>query len=291
MGCPCELHLEAETPSIAQAAAKIARDEVERLDRKYSHYRNDSLIARIGALAGSGESLQVDDETANLLDFSAALHLQSQGLFDITAGALTRLWDLQSGKIPPADEIESMRLRVGWPQVQWQRPNLYLPIAGMTLDFGGLVKEYAADRAAALCREFGVRHGVVDLGGDLALIGAHADGRAWLVGIKSPQDRQTASARIELTLGGLATSGDYERTMVIEGRRYSHIINPFTGYPVQSFASVSVVADNCLVAGACATLAMLMGNEKGLAWLATLKSPHFCITADGSILGTLACIE
>ena len=140
----------------------------------------------------------------------------------------------------------------------------------MHLDFGGLVKEYAADRCAELCRDIGVRSGVVDLGGDLALIGPHANGEPWIVGIKAPRAEGKAAASIALPRGGLATSGDYERALIIDGKRYSHIVDPRTGWPIESFASVSVVADSCLVAGSASTLAMLLGVERGGAWLREL---------------------
>ena len=109
-----------------------------------------------------------------------------------------------------------------------------------------------------------------------------------LAGIKAPRDTTRAIAQIELQRGGLATSGDYERVMIVDGRRYSHIVDPLTGYPVESFASVSVVADSCLVAGAASTLGMLLGLEAGYAWLRDLGLPFLCIDADGKASGTLA---
>lgn len=259
-----------------------------RLDRKYSHYRNDSLIAKIGKGAGYDASIEVDTETANLLDFAAQLHRQSDGSFDITAGSLTALWDLQSGHLPCKDDISHALEKVGWSKVEWQRPCLRLTVTGMRLDLGGLVKEYAADRCATLCRAAGVRHGIVDMGGDLALIGPHVDGQAWQIGIKAPHAPEQAAAHIALTRGGLATSGDYERAMVIDGRRYSHIIDPRTGWPIESFASVSVLAESCLVAGSATTLAMLMGIQAGRIWLDELGLPYFCIDAKGTVSGTIA---
>jgi thiamine biosynthesis lipoprotein len=288
MGCPCALHLEADADADAQRAFAAVQTEVERLDRKYSHYRDDSLLARI--VASAGEPIEVDDETAHLLDFAAELHRQSDGLFDITAGALTRLWDAQLGRVPSADEIAHALQHVGWQRVEWQRPRLRLTEPGMRLDLGGVVKEYAADRCAELCRAAGVIAGVVDLGGDLALIGRHRNGEPWIVGIKAPRAPGRASARIELPRGGLATSGDYERALIVDGRRYSHIVDPRTGYPVISFASVSVVADSCLVAGAAATLAMLMGVQRGGDWLRELALPHLCIDGDGRISGDIVAI-
>ena len=287
MGCPCVLQLEVDAEVAARAAA-AAQAEVDRLDRKYSHYRDDSLVARIGAGADAGESIVVDNETADLLDFSATLHAQSGGRFDITAGALTKLWDLKSGRVPDAAAIESARARCGWDRVEWKRPQLRLGVAGMRLDLGGVVKEYAADRVAQVCRDIGIVHGVVDLGGDLAVVGAHADRSPWLAGIKAPRDTSRAIAQIELHGGGLATSGDYERALVVGGRRYSHIVDPMSGYPVESFASVSVVADSCLVAGAASTLGMLLGLSAGYDWLVGLGLPFLCIDADGNASGTLA---
>ena len=287
MGCPCEVKLEGASAAVLDAAAADARREVERLDAKYSHYRDDSLVAQLAACADAGSTLQVDDETANLLDFSASLHAQSDGRFDITAGALTKLWDLHGTRVPSTEEIQAARARCGWDKVRWQRPALGFAARGMRLDLGGVVKEYAADRAAQVCRDAGVQHGIVDLGGDLAVVGTHADGSPWLAGIKAPRDPTHALARIQLHAGGLATSGDYERALIVDGKRYSHIVDARNGMPMESFASVSVLAASCLVAGAASTLAMLFGVQAGYAWLEQLGLPFLCVDADGSVRGTL----
>lgn len=286
MGCPCALHVEACDDATAQRAYAATLQEVERLDRKYSHYRSDSLLADLSRHAGAAAC--VDDETASLLDFAAELHRQSGGLFDITAGKLTRLWDAQRGRVPSQREIDAALRVTGWHRVEWRRPDFRVTAAGMHLDFGGLVKEYAADRCAQACRDAGVTAGVVDLGGDLALIGPHENGEPWIVGIKAPRVPGRASASIELHRGGLATSGDYERALIIDGKRYSHIVDPRSGYPIESFASVSVVGDTCLVAGAASTLAMLLGAERGKSWLQELGLPHLCITVGGESSGDIA---
>ncbi|MEP6938636.1 MAG: FAD:protein FMN transferase [Rudaea sp.] len=287
MGCPCSLQLEAADEASAASAAARARAEVARLDEKYSHYRDDNWLARICAGARGDHGIEVDDETANLLDFADALHAQSAARFDITAGPLTRLWDLQRGRLPTHEEIDDARARVGWSRVSWVRPRLRLPLPGTRLDLGGIVKEYAADRAAQCCRDSGVMHGIVDLGGDLAVIGAHADGKPWLAGIKAPRDPRQPCATIEIAGGGLATSGDYERALVVGGRRYSHIIDPRSGWPVEGFASVSVIAASCLVAGAAATLAMLLGIDEGGAYLRELGLPFLCVDQAGRPSGSI----
>jgi FAD:protein FMN transferase len=281
MGCPCALHVEDVSDDVAQRALAVVLAEVDRLDRKYSHYRDDSLLA---TLQQSTNPVDVDDETANLFDFAAELNRQSNGLFDITAGKLTRLWD---GRKPTQSEIDIALRVTGSRFVQWNRPTLRVTSLGIHLDFGGLVKEYAADRCAELCRAVGVCSGVVDLGGDLALIGPHANAEPWVVGIKAPRVEGKAAANIAIPRGGLATSGDYERALIIDGQRYSHIVDPRTGWPITSFASVSVVADSCLIAGSASTLAMLLGVERGSAWLRELGLPHLCIDGEGNVSGDI----
>ena len=288
MGCPCELVLEARSEAKALTAARAADTEVHRLDAKYSHYRDDSLIGDFARAADAGATLDVDEETAHLLDFAASLHLQSEGRFDISAGPLIRLWDPQRGRVPSDREIEAALAHCGWQRVSWKRPRLHFSVPGMRLDLGGVVKEYAADRAAKICRDHGIAHGVVDLGGDLTLVGPHPDGAPWRVGIKAPRAPGAAAAEIDLAHGALATSGDYERVMIVDGRRYSHIVDPRNGVPVESFASVSVIADSCLVAGAASTLAMLFGLERGAAWLRELGLPHLTIDAQGHMAGSIA---
>ena len=177
---------------------------------------------------------------------------------------------------------------MGWGKLRWQRPQLVLPLAGMQLDFGGYVKEYAADRVAGLCRELGLRHGLVDLGGDLAVVGPHPDGSPWRVGIRHPRAPEGAIASLALTAGGIATSGDYERCLVVDGRRYAHLLNPKTGWPVDGLASVTVAASHCLIAGTASTIAMLKGARAGPAWLDRLGLPSLRVDSEGNLSGPLA---
>jgi thiamine biosynthesis lipoprotein len=157
----------------------------------------------------------------------------------------------------------------------------------MELDWGGFVKEYAADRVAELCRSRGLARGLVDLGGDLAVVGPHPDGSAWQVGIRDPRRPERAIARLSLRGGAVATSGDYERFMIVDGRRYSHLLDPRTGWPVESLASASVAADHCLVAGTASSVALLRGAS-GSDWLRELGLPHLTVDATGQLGGTLA---
>jgi thiamine biosynthesis lipoprotein len=189
--------------------------------------------------------------------------------------------------VPEPALLEGLLARVGWDKLSWQRPRLAFTVAGMQLDFGGVVKEYAADRAAVICAEAGFAHGLVDLGGDIRIMGPHPDGAPWVVGIQHPRVPEAVMARLDLFQGAVATSGDYERFIEIAGRRYCHIVSPRTGIPVQGLAGVSVVADECVVAGSATTIAMLM-EGRGPEWLGELGLPHVFMRRDLSIGGTLA---
>jgi thiamine biosynthesis lipoprotein len=150
---------------------------------------------------------------------------------------------------------------VGWHQVELEARQVRLPIAGMELDLGGIGKEYAADRAAERCQAMGLVGGFVDLGGDIRAIGPRADGAGWRLGIRDPRDEHKLLGELTFAQGALATSGDYERGFDVNGRRYGHLLDARTGWPVSHWSSVSVAAPNALAAGALATLGMLMGEQ------------------------------
>ena len=287
MGCPCEIRVYAETDNAAARFLETGRAEITRLENKYSRYRDDSVTTLINRSAGNAQGVAVDDETAALLDYAAQCHEQSDGLFDLTSGVLRRAWDFRASRPPAPETVSALLPLVGWRKLNWQRPLLRLP-AAMELDFGGFVKEYAADGAARVCRDAGARHGLVDLGGDIALIGAHPDGSAWRVGIRHPRAPDTAIADVDLASGAITSSGDYERFIEHDGRRYGHILDPRSGWPVEGLSSVSVVAAHCLIAGTASTVAMLKGATEGPRWLEALGLPYFYVTADGQTGGTLA---
>ena len=288
MGSPCELRLYGRSKTTTDAVAKACFDEVMRLERKYTRFRDDSVTAEINRSAGDGIGVEVDDETACLLDFATTGFRESDGLFDITSGILRRVWDFKAKRVPTQQEIDALQPCIGWDKVRWRRPRLELPLRGMELDFGGYVKEYAADCVAELCRRSGVAHGLIDLGGDLAVMGPHPDGTPWLVGVRHPRRPEASMATVALSSGGIASSGDYERCMVVGGRRYGHILSPVTGWPVEGLASVSVVAEQCVVAGTASTIAMLKGSAEGPAWLDALGLPNLRMHPNERISGTLA---
>jgi FAD:protein FMN transferase len=281
MSSECEIRLEPcfdllETQNEAQleaqliAAAKLAILEVQRIEQKYSRYRADSIVSRINVAAGTGLALTVDAETAALLDFAQSLHSLSDGLFDITSGVLRRAWDFKNKIVPTQKTLDAVLPLISWSNVEWRESAIKLPLPGMELDFGGFGKEYAADRAMAVLTAAGQRHGFINLGGDIRVLGPRANGTPWRFGIQHPRtgiDNKNDSktiAHVDLMAGALASSGDYERYFEHEGKRYCHILNPITGWPVEHWASVSVTAPACIAAGALSTIAMLKGKDATL---------------------------
>ena len=277
MGGVAEVRLAGLPDERAAELAELAIAEVRRIEHTFSRYRPDSVIGRINASAGSGECVVVDDETAGLLAFGERLWRLSEGRFDVTSGVLRRAWQFQSGALPDEAMLDALLPLIGWEKVDWHpmAREIGLPLAGMEIDLGGFGKEYAADRAAALLLAQGAASGFVNLAGDIRVLGPQPDGESWMIGIQHPRRSGETVGTVALQQGALATSGDYERFMEVAGRRYCHILDPRTGWPVQCWQSVTVAAPVCSAAGALSTLAMLMQTEaedfliaQGARWIA-----------------------
>lgn len=240
---------------------------------------------RFNRAAAAGTGIAVDHETAGLLNYAATCFRESAGRSDITSGVLRQAWNFASGSLPDPALIGTLLALAGPDKVRWEPPLLEFPVPGMELDFGGVVKEYAADRAATICRDHGVSSGMINLGGDIAIVGARPDGVAWRIGLQHPRAPGEVMHTLSLQHGGLASSGDYARCIVVDGVRYGHILSPRTGWPVRHLAAVSVVADHCVVAGSASTIAMLKDDD-GPAWLGQLGLRHFWVDVAGRIGGS-----
>ncbi len=289
MGTACILHLYAADQVRAASGFAAATAEIDRIERKYSRYDSDSLLSAINRVGAASGEIEVDDETAALLDYAFACHAKSGGAFDITAGILRKCWDFSSGRLPEAEAVASLLPRIGLDKLGWRRPRLRFDVAGMEIDLGGIGKEYAVDRAASVLREAGIDQGLVDLGGDMAVLGPHPDGEPWRIGLRHPRQADALVTQAAVGCGALATSGDYERCIEIAGRRFGHILDPRTGWPVEGLASVTVLGASCMVAGSAATIAMLKGRAGG-AWLRSLDIAHLWVDTDGRQGGALPAV-
>lgn len=262
MASPCEVLAEAHDRAHAEQLTQIAAREAWRIEQKFSRYRTDNIIHAINH--GQGAPVTVDEETAQLLDYAARCFELSDGAFDITSGVLRRAWKFDgSDRLPAAEQVATLLPLVGWHKVRWQRPTIALP-PGMEIDLGGIGKEYAVDRALLLVKAHCADSVLVNFGGDLAASGPRRNGQAWIVGIEKPtaNDANVAHRVLEIRGGGIATSGDAKRYLLKDGVRYSHILDPHSGWPVQHAPrSVTVAASTCTEAGMLATFAMLRGAQ------------------------------
>ncbi|MCF6282696.1 MAG: FAD:protein FMN transferase [Candidatus Polarisedimenticolaceae bacterium] len=260
MASPCELLMEVANRTEAEALAQCAYDEAKRIERTFSRYRDDNIIHQINT--SSGCPIEVDEEMANLLDYADHCYQLSEGRFDITSGLLRQAWKFDgSDNLPETALIERLRLSVSWKKVIWQRPFITLP-KGMEIDLGGIGKEYAVDSTTNLLRQKTAASLLINFGGDLAVTHARKSGNGWCVAIDHPDRCGSSSGQeIEIKQGALATSGDAQRYLLKDGIRYSHILDPTTGWPVaETPRSVTVHAANCTEAGILATLSMLHGR-------------------------------
>jgi thiamine biosynthesis lipoprotein len=259
MASPCEVLIDTGSRKEAEEARRLAEGEARRIEQKFSRYRDDNIVHRINRAGGL--PVEVDEETALLLDYAATCHEISGGMFDITSGALRRVWRFDGGdRVPSREAVREILQHVGWERAQWEKPILTLP-AGMEIDFGGLGKEYAVDRAATLVAGAIGASFLVNFGGDLFASGPRRGGRPWGVGVDDP-DRTGGAVlyRIDLTRGGLATSGDARRYVLWEGKRLGHILDPRSGWPIEDAPrAVTVIDRTCLEAGTLSTLAYLQG--------------------------------
>ena len=259
MASPCEVLLPSMSHHAALAIGTVAAQEAWRVEKKYSRYRDDSVTAWIHE--NRGTTIEVDEETASLIDFARQCFDLSEGLFDITSGVLRRAWTFDgSDRIPDAAAIERLLPLVGFDKLQWESPRLLLP-PGMELDFGGIGKEYAVDRAYELLAARDWTPFLVNFGGDLRANRPPPQG-PWQVGVERPDTDQAAMMVLDLEYGALATSGDSRRYLLKDGIRYGHILHPSTGWPVLGAPrSVTVAASSCTEAGLLATMALLQGDR------------------------------
>ncbi len=260
MACPCEILLESPDPVLINHITSLAYKEAKRIEKKFSRYREDNIIFKINH--SNGTEIQVDDETALMLDFANQCYDLSDGKFDITSGVLRKIWKFDgSNNIPDSQQVEKIKPLIGWNKVSWNKPSIHLP-QDMEIDLGGIGKEYAVDSTGNILKQHTNESFLVNFGGDITCPKPRKSGTPWVIGVDDPEHTgENSAGHITLFQGGLATSGDARRYLLKDGVRYSHILDPQTGYPVPDAPrSVSVIANTCLEAGMLSTFAMLQGD-------------------------------
>jgi thiamine biosynthesis lipoprotein len=268
MASPCEVIIQSTDKQLAAKLGDVIANEVWRIEDKYSRYNQRSICSAINNNAG--HSVAIDEETYLLLNFAEQCYQLSDGLFDISSGVLRKVWSFQGEEgdidnFPTAEQVNQKLAHVGWRKVSFAQNQISL-VKGMEIDFGGIGKEYAVDRAIILAKQLTNSPVLVNLGGDLAVTCSRLNNEPWQVAIEHPDadsnHTSLADMIVSLKSGALATSGDARRFLINDGKRYSHILNAKTGWPInEAPRSITVVAPQCIQAGILATLALLQGNH------------------------------
>ncbi len=258
------------TPDLEQAETWIdaAIAEISRIETLLTTFRPDSDTNRINAQAGVAP-VTVEREVFDLIARSLRISALTQGAFDITYGSIDRrFWNFDTTMTAlPDPKIARQAVRlINYRNVVLNEADtsVFLREAGMRIGFGGIGKGYAAERAKQLLIGLGVPAGVVNAAGDLTTWGNQPNGQPWTIGIADPDTRAGAFSTLTISNMAVATSGDYEKYVLIGGKRYSHTIDPRTGYPVSGLRSVTILAPNAEIADALATPVLVMGRQVGL---------------------------
>ena len=283
MGTGCRIQCESPSHAEADAFKQQAIAWVRDFEQTFSRFVPNSLISRINAAAGS-DWVELTAEAESLLGLCDWFYWATKGVFDPAVLPLVKLWDYHApNRTAPGDDAVAEALtHCGWRHVQREKGRIFLPMAGMGIDVGGIGKEYAVDRVFAMGMKRGLRNLLVDFGHDLRVYGEPPEGGPWRVGLEDPLEPGHCWGGVSIRNRAVATSGDYLRYFTDNGERYGHILDPRTGRPVNnSTTSVSVVGATCTEAGILSTSAFILGGEAGLDLLDTTYTAEGCINEKG----------
>jgi len=275
----------------AEEAVKAAFAEFQHLHALTNNFDDNSQVSKINQMAGK-EKVVVDPELVKIIKFSQDVSDKLGGSFDITVGPLTKLWGIghKGEYVPSQAEIDKVLPLVNYHlvEVDTTANTIYLPKAGMMLDLGAIAKGYATDQAVEVLKAKGITSALVNAGGDVRVIGNKPDGKPWRIGIQHPRDPDGISAKLALTeWDTMETSGDYQRFMMKDGIRYSHILDPRTGWQPREVSSVTMVNSSSTYGDVLSKPIFVLGVEKGLELLKQFPGNEAVIvTLDGKIIIT-----
>lgn len=253
------------------------------IEKKVSLYFEDSDPQRLASASGSGQFISISHETEIILKEAMGAFKESNGAFDVTIGPLKKLWGFDSGnyRIPDSSEIAAYLELGDFKDLEVRNGEARITRQGLGIDLGGIAKGYILDAAVLWLQEKGIQSGLIEGGGDLRVFGPHPKRDLWRIGIQDPRnERGTLIGIVSLKNQSIATSGDYERYFIRNGRRYHHILDPQTGFPSSKAISVTIIAPNALLADAYATAVFVMGPDKGITLLNRLPDIEGLIVYD-----------
>ncbi|WP_298156540.1 FAD:protein FMN transferase [Flavobacterium sp.] len=285
MGNNFTLTVVAKDEPVAKSGINLAIAEIRRIEQLLTTFRDDSQTALINENAGLRPVI-VDDEVFGLIERSIAISGITQGAFDITYGSIDKsLWnfDKTMDKLPSPEEAQKMVHLIDYRNIILDKENstVFLKEKGMRIGFGGIGKGYAAEMAKDKLRRAGFQSGIINASGDLTAWGAQPDGSPWGIGIANPEHPEKPFSYLSISEKAVATSGNYEKYVMIGGRKYSHTIDPKTGLPITGIKSVTVIAGNAEFADAMATPIAVMGIHAGLYMIDQIPGIE-CIVIDDS---------
>lgn len=279
LGTQCGITFRCEEMDRAQAYRQAALDWVKKFEAKYSRFREDSLISEINRRAG-GDWVELDEEAESVLGMIDTVHFLSKGVLDPTSLPLTHLWKraAELGQEPTDQMIDDVKRLVKWSRVERTRGRIRLPEKGMALDLGGYGKEYAVDQVADLAIDHGIHDVLVDFGRDIRALGAPVDAPCWIVGVEDGSRPGEVWERIGLKNRGVASSGNYRRHVIINGKAYGHLIDCRSGWPIRHDCQGStVISERCLEAGILASTAFILGPQDGLELIESTFGSEGCL--------------
>lgn len=290
MGNKFELSAVSDDETWAGAVIDAGISEIQRIEKLLTTFSNDSETSLINQYAGI-VPVKVSEETFNLIQRSIRISSVTQGAFDITYGSIDkRLWnfDQTMTSLPDRETAKQMVRLINYRNIELDRDKctVFLREKGMRIGFGGIGKGYAAERAKQVMKDMGAESGVVNASGDLTAWGYQPDGQPWTIGIVNPDAKHEVFSYMAITDLAVATSGNYEKFVMIGGRKYSHTINPRTGLPVTGIKSVTIITKNAEIADAMATPVMIMGIKTGLDMINQIKDIEALIIDDDNRIYT-----
>jgi thiamine biosynthesis lipoprotein len=290
MGNHFELSAVGDNEKWANEKIDAGINEIKRIERLLTTFSDDSETNQVNQNAGI-MPVAVSRETFNLICRSIKISEVTQGAFDITYGSIDkRLWNFDQNmtSLPDKDTAKKMVRLINYRNVIMDEENctVFLREKGMRIGFGGIGKGYAADRAKQVMKEQGVESGVVNASGDMSAWGVQPNGKKWTVGIANPDSSNEIFSYMTITDMAVATSGNYEKFIMVNGKKYSHTINPRTGLPVTGIKSVTIITTNAEIADAMATPVMIMGINTGLDLINQMKDIEAVIIDDDNNLYT-----
>jgi len=267
VGGPCAIQFFTANGAIANQVYEETDKELERLDSLLSFFNKHSLVSRINAEHRG----KLDPDIAYLFALSDSISRLTAGAFDISVAPLLEIWGFYSGEknLPDSSRIRQIRERVDFRKIVLRNDSVYIP-ENMKLDLGGIAQGFAADRIAMIMKKYDVRSAIINIAGEIRALGRSPRGRQWRVGIRHPRAEGVIET-VDLEDNCLSTSGDYEKFFIIDGQRYPHILNPWTGYPARDFVSVTIFGKETAFCDGIATAVCVMGAEKGLKFLDSLR--------------------